>query len=76
MEKWPVFDGGEPRGFDWKACGCMEVADEGSSAGEVMCVEGSRGLLRLGLDRGDGVVFGSERETPQLGAGGVSPSFK
>ena len=28
----------------------MEVADEGSNAGEVMCVEGSRGLLRLGLD--------------------------
>ena len=29
-----------------------------------------------GMDRGDGVVLGSEREAPQVGAGGVSPSFK
>ena len=54
----------------------MEVANESSNAGEVVCVEGSRGLRRLGLDGGDVVVFGSEREAPQLGASGVSPSFK
>ena len=69
-------DGGEPRGFNWKARGCVEVADECPNAGEVMCVEGGGGLLGSGLDGGDGVVFGSEREAPQLGAGGVSLSFK
>ena len=54
----------------------MEVADESSNAGEVVCIEGSRGLWRLGLDGGDGVVFWYERESPQLGASGVSQSFK
>ena len=54
----------------------MEVADKGSNAGEVVGVEGSWGCRGRGMDRGDGVVLGSEREAPQLGAGGVSPSFK
>ena len=54
----------------------MEVADEGSNAGEIVGAEGSWGCRGRGMDRGDGVVRGSDRETPQLGAGGVSPSFK
>ena len=54
----------------------MEIANEGSNAEEVVGVEGSRGCRVSGMDRGDGVVFGSEREIPQLAAGGVSPSFK
>ena len=54
----------------------MEVAYKGSNAGEVVGIEGSRGCRGSGVDRGDGVVLGSEREAPQLGAGGVSPSFK
>ena len=54
----------------------MEVADEGSNAGEVVGVEGSRGCRDSWMDIGDGVVLGLEREAPQLGAGGVSPSFK
>ena len=54
----------------------MEVADESSNAGEVVCIEGSRDFRRVGLDGGDVVVFGSEREAPQLGTSGVYPSFK
>ena len=54
----------------------MEIADEGSNAGEAVGVEGSRDCRGGGLDGGDGVVFGYEREAPQLGTGGVSPSFK
>ena len=54
----------------------MEVADEGPNAGEVVGIEGSWGCRSGGMDRGDGVVLGSEREAPQLGASGVSPSFK
>ena len=54
----------------------MEIADEGSNAGEVVGVEGSQGCRGSGMDRGDGVVFGSEIEAPQLGAGGVSLPFK
>ena len=54
----------------------MEVSDEGPSSGEVVGVEGSWGCRSRGMDRGDGVVLRSEREAPQLGAGGVSPSFK
>ena len=54
----------------------MEIADEGSNAGEVVGVEGSRGCRGGGVERGDGVVLGSERESPQLGTSGVSPSFK
>ena len=54
----------------------MEVAEEGSNAGEVVGVEGSVGFWSRGMDRGDGVVLGLEREAPQLGAGGVSLSFK
>ena len=54
----------------------MEVADEGPNAGEVVGVEGSWGCRSRGMDRGYGVVLGLEREAPQLGAGGVSPSFK
>ena len=54
----------------------MEVADEGSNNGEVVGVEGSWGCRVRGMDSGDGVVFGSGREAPKLGAGGVSPSFK
>ena len=54
----------------------MEIADEGSNTKEVVGVEGSQDFRGLGLDGGDGVVFGSEREAPQLGTGGVSPSFK
>ena len=54
----------------------MEIADESSNTEEVVGVEGSRDCSEFGLDGGDGVVFGSEREAPQLGTGGVSPSFK
>ena len=54
----------------------MEIADEGSKTGEVVGVEGSRDCRGVGLDGGDRVVFGSEREAPQIGTGGVSPSFK
>ena len=54
----------------------MEISDEGSNAGEVVGVEGSRDCRGFGLDGGDGVVFGLEIEAPQLGTGGISPSFK
>ena len=54
----------------------MEIADGGSNAGEVVGIEGSWGCWSGGTARGDGVVLGSEREAPKLGAGGVSPSFK
>ena len=54
----------------------MKIADKGSNAGEVVGVEGSWGCRCSGMDRGDKVVLGSEREAPQLGAGGFSPSFK
>ena len=54
----------------------MEVANEGSNAVEVVGVEVSRGCRGSWIDRVDGFVLGSEREAPQLGAGGVSPSFK
>ena len=54
----------------------MEIADKGSNTGEVVGVEGSRGCRGSGIDRGDRVVLGSEREAPQLGAGGVSLPFK
>ena len=50
--------------------------DEVSNAGEVVGVEGSWDCRGVGFDGGDGVVFGLERETPQLGTGGVSSSFK
>ena len=70
------FDGGQPSGFDWEASSCVEIADEGSNAGEVMGVDGSRDYRGGGVEGGDGVVFGLEREAPQLGTGGVSPSFK
>ena len=33
------FDGGEPGGIDGKAGGGVEVADEGTNAGEVVGVE-------------------------------------
>ena len=69
------FDGVQPGGFDWESSGGVEVADEGSNNGEVVGVEGSLGCRGSGMDRGYGVVLGSEREAPQLGAGGVSPSF-
>ena len=54
----------------------MEVADEGPNAGEVVGVECRWGCRSIGMDREDRVVLGSEREAPELGAGGVSPSFK
>ena len=48
----------------------------GSNAGGVVGVEGSWGCRGRGMARGDWVILRSEREAPQLGAGGVSPSFK
>ena len=54
----------------------MELVEEGSNSGEVVGVEGSWGCRGRGMDKRDGVVLGSDREAPQLGAGGVSPSFK
>ena len=54
----------------------MEIADKGSNAGEVVGVEGCRDRRGGGVEGGDWVVFGSEREAPKLGAGGFSPSFK
>ena len=55
----------------------MEIADEGSNAGEVVGVEGSQDC-RGGRDgrRRRGCLRGSEREARQLGTGGVSTSFK
>ena len=53
----------------------MEVADEGANAGEIVGVEGSWGRKSSGMDwwMGDGMIFGSEREAPKFGAGGVLP---
>ena len=51
----------------------MEIADEGSNTGEVVGVEGSRGWRGGGVERGDRVVLGSEREAPQLVTCGVYP---
>ena len=42
----------------------MDIADKGSNAGEVVGVEGSRGWRGVGVERGEGVVLGSEREVP------------
>ena len=44
------FDGGEPVRFDWKSCGGVEVADEGTNTGEVVGVEVSRGFRISGMD--------------------------
>ena len=44
------FDGSEPGGFDRESCGGVEVADEGTKAGEVVGVEGSRGCRSRGMD--------------------------
>ena len=44
------FDGGKPGGFDWEACGGVEVADEGTNAGEVVGIEGSWGCRSRGMD--------------------------
>ena len=38
------FDSGKPGGFDWGSSGDVEVADKGPNAGEVVGVEGSRGV--------------------------------
>ena len=66
---------GQPGEFDWEYSGGVEVADKGPNAGEVVGVEGSQGCRGRRMDRGEGVVIRSEIEAPQLGAGGVSPSF-
>jgi len=34
------FDGCQPSGLDWEARCCMEIHDQGTDAGEVMCIEG------------------------------------
>ena len=65
------FDGCHPSGFDWESSVCVEIVDKGSNAGEVVRVEGIQGWRGGGVERGDGVVLGSERESPQLGTGGV-----
>ena len=44
------FDSGEPGGFDWEYSGGVEVADEGTNAGEIVGVEGSRGFQSRGID--------------------------
>ena len=44
----------------------MEIADESSNTGEVVCVEGSRDFRRFGLDGGDVVVFGSREKRHSL----------
>ena len=58
------FDGGKPGGLDRKASGCVEVADEGANAGEVVGVEGGRCRRVSGKDgcTGVGMIFGVERE--------------
>ena len=43
------FDGGEPGGFGWESCGGVEVADEGTNAGEVVGVEGNWGRRSSGM---------------------------
>ena len=54
-KSWPGgevagFDDSKLVGFDWKSYGGVEVADEGTSAGEVMGVEGSRGRRSSWID--------------------------
>ena len=73
-----VFYGGSPGEFDWKACGSVEVADEGANAGEVVDVEGGRVCRIIRIDRWIcvGMIFGAEREAPKFGTGGVSPAFE
>ena len=73
------FDGSEPSRLDRKARGGVEVADEGADDGEVVGVEGGRGHRVSRNDvgwMGVGMIFRAERETPQFGAGGVSPSLE
>ena len=43
------FDSSESGGFDWEACGGVEVADEGTNAGDVVGVEGCRGCRISGM---------------------------
>ena len=82
-KSWPGgevadFDGDLPSGFDWKACGGVEVAHKGANDREVMGVEGSRVCRSSGMDwcMGDGMILRAEREAPNFSAGGVSPSFE
>ena len=72
------FDGSKPGGIDWKACGGVEVADEGANAGEVVGVEGGwiRRSSGIAWWMCVGMIFGAEREAPKFGAGGVLPSFE
>ena len=76
-EAWPGgvvagFDGGQPGGFDWEACGGVEVADERADAGEVVGVEGDRAVLPF---EGGGVaILGAQRESPKFGSGGLAVS--
>ena len=44
------FYSGEPGGFYWGSSGGVEVADEGTNAGEIVGVEGSRGCRSRGID--------------------------
>ena len=54
-ESWPggevaAFDGSVLGGFYWESCVGVEVADEGTNAGEVVGVESIRGCQRSGMD--------------------------
>ena len=44
------FDGSKPGGFDWESSCGVEVAGEGTNAGEVVGIEGSRGCRSRGMD--------------------------
>ena len=44
------FDSGDPGGFDWESSCGVEVADEGTNAGEVVGIEGSQGCRSRGMD--------------------------
>ena len=66
------FEGGQPGGFDWEACGGVEVADERANAGEVVGVEGNRAVF---LFEGGGVaILGAQRESPKFCSGGLAVS--
>ena len=43
------FDSGKPGGFDRESSGGVEVADEGTNAGDIEGVEGSRGCRSRGM---------------------------
>ena len=67
------FDGNKPSGADRKISSGMEIADKGFHAGEIIgveCCERGGG----GARRGFRLPFGTEGETPELGARAFTPA--